>query len=42
MYVAYMLGNRIYRPVPNVVDVFLEKLHHAHTAFIDIYSDEMW
>lgn len=37
--VAYMSGNRIYRPLPNVVDVFLAKLHYAHTAFIDMYSD---
>jgi hypothetical protein len=40
--VAYMSGNRIYRPLPNVVDVFLAKLNYAHTAFIDMYSDEMW
>jgi len=37
-----MSGNRLYRPLPNVADVFLAKLHHAHTAFIDTYYDEMW
>jgi hypothetical protein len=42
MDVAYISRNRIYKPLPNVVDVFLAKLHYAHTAFIDMYSDETW
>jgi hypothetical protein len=42
MDVAYISWNKIYRPLPNVVYVFLAKIHYAHTSFIDTYSDEMW